>query len=237
VAENVAITASDVQHEQLTLSPNHCGCLAEYSRNMILQSSPDIEQILRDDFAALLARALDTAAINGAGGDEPTGILGTTGVSDVPTGAAGGAPSWENILKLVAALAGDNALQGSLGFLTNAKVTAKCATILKSSADTSSTFIIDGPGATSLAGYPLVMSNLVPSTLVKGASGAVCSALIFGNWSDLLIGYWSAFDLLVNPYETTAYTKGNVQIRGMLTADIAVRHAKSFAKIADLTTT
>ena len=64
----------------------------------------------------------------------------------------------------------------------------------------------------------------------------MCSALIYGNWSDLLLGYWSAFDLLVNPYESTAYSKGNVQIRGMLTMDVQVRQPASFAAIQDLTT-
>lgn len=238
VQENAAITASDVQFDKVQLVPHHVGAIVEYSRNMVQQASPDVENILRNDFAALLARALDAAAINGtAASDEPTGILQTTGVIDVPTGAAGGAPTWANILLTIAGVAGENALQGSLGFLTNSKVTAKCSTVLKSSADTSSSFILDGPGDTTLAGYPLVMSNLVPSTLEKGASGAVCSALIFGNWSDLLIGYWSSFDVLVNPFSEVAYTKGNILIRGMLTADIAVRQPKSFAKIADLTTT
>ncbi|HLO74867.1 MAG TPA: hypothetical protein VK196_00245, partial [Magnetospirillum sp.] len=54
------------------------------------------------------------------------------------------------------------------------------------------------------------------------------SPVIFGRWSDLLIGYWSAFDLLVNPFESEAYKKGNVQVRAMLTADVAVRRAESF---------
>jgi hypothetical protein len=58
------------------------------------------------------------------------------------------------------------------------------------------------------------------------------ASAIFGNWSDLLVGYWSAFDLLVNPYESTAYSKGNVQVRAMLTADVAVRHPESFV-VAD----
>ena len=79
--------------------------------------------------------------------------------------------------------------------------------------------------AKTLAGYPLASSNVVPSTLGTGTDE---SALIFGNWSDLILGYWSAFDLLVNPYESTAYSKGNVQVRGMLTMDVAVRHAESF---------
>jgi HK97 family phage major capsid protein len=238
VAENAAISASDVQFDKVSLTPKHCGVITEVSRNMVLQSSPDVEQILRDDFASQLGAALDRAAIAGGGANEPVGVLGTSGVTDVPGGTAGLALTYQNVVALIGAVAGANALaQGSLGFLTNTKVTAKAATTLKSTADTSSSFIIPDPGAGTLAGYPLAVSNLVPSNLVKGASGSVCSALIFGAWSEMLIGYWSAFDLLVNPYETTAFSKGNVQVRGMLTADIKLRHPESFAKIVDILTT
>jgi HK97 family phage major capsid protein len=236
VAENAAIAPSDIELDMVMMTPKHCGCLTEVSRNMVMQSSPDIEQLLRDDFAQLLASALDTAAIKGGGANEPYGILASTGIGDVPVGAAGGPLTWANVIALISAVDTANALDGSLGFLTNSKVTGKAATILKTTADTSSNFILENPGARTLAGFPLGVTNLVPSNLVKGGSGAVCSALIFGNFSDMLIGYWSAFDLLVNPYSETAYTKGNVLVRGMLTADITLRHVESFAAIKDLTT-
>ena len=76
-------------------------------------------------------------------------------------------------------------------------------------------------------------ADTVPSNLTKG-SGTGLSALIYGNWADLLIGYWSAFDVLVNPYESTAYAKGNVQVGAMLTCDIAVRYPESFAAAKDI---
>ena len=98
VAENAAITASDPQFDKVSLTPKHCGVMTEVSRNMVLQSSPAIEEILRDDFAALLAEALDKAAIQGGGTNEPTGILATCGVGDVSGGAAGAAPTWANIV-------------------------------------------------------------------------------------------------------------------------------------------
>ena len=236
VAENEAITLSDPSFEKVSLTPKHIGVRTEVSRNMLLQSSPDIEDLLRSDFAWLLAAGLDAAAIQGGGTNQPTGILATSGVTDVPGGAAGLAPTYPNVVGLIAAVAGANALSGSLGFLTNSKVVAKLATTLMTSGDTSSSFIIAQPGLGTLAGYPLAVSNLVPSNITKGA-GTNLSALIFGDWSQLLIGYWSAFDLLVNPYESTAYSKGNVQIRGMLTADIKLRHPEGFAKTADIITT
>jgi HK97 family phage major capsid protein len=206
---------------------------------MVMQTSPDVETILRNDFAQLLAAGLDTASVNGSGpaNNQPTGILNYTGVGDVPVGASGGPPTWALVLSLINAVSNANALSGSLAFLTNSKAVGKMATVLKTTSDTSSNFIIENPGVGSLAGFPLATTNLVPSTLTKGGSGAVCSALIFGDWGQLIIGVWSALDILVNPYESTAYSKGNVQIRGMMTVDIALRQPAAFAKIADLTTT
>lgn len=232
VAENTALTPSDPQFEKISLTPKHCGAIAEYSRNMLQQSSPDIEALLRGDFAAILAEAIDVVAISGSGtGAVPKGILSTVGIGDVPIGTNGGPITWASVIDLIAAVETANAT-GS-GFLTNAKV-VKSARKTAKVASTDSAMVMDAPGI--LAGYALQSSNLVPSNLTKGTSSGVCSALIFGNWSDLLLGYWSAFDLLVNPYESTAYAKGNVQIRGMLTMDVQVRQPASFAAIKDLTT-
>jgi HK97 family phage major capsid protein len=237
IAENAGLTAADGAFDQVTLSPKTVGALIEISRLMLMQSTPDVEGIVRNDFAQMVARAIDKVALVGGGVSEPTGVLSTAGIGDVAGGTNGLAPTWANIIALIGTIAGNNALAGSLGFASNAKFTTKCCSVLKSTGDTTSNFIMETPGDGTLAGYPIAMTNLVPSNLVKGASGAVCSALIFGDFSDLLIGYWSAFDLLVNPYESTAYTKGNVQVRAMATCDVAIRQPKSFAAIKDLLTT
>ena len=231
VAEDGALSATDPQTDKVSLTPKHCGALTEYSRNVLMQSSPDVEQLLRNDFAQLLAAALDTAAIKGGGSNEPTGILGTTGIGDVAMGTDGGPITWAKVIDLIAEVEIDNAAGSA--FMTNSKV-VKTARKTLVTATYGDRMVMSE--ANSLAGYPVGMTNLVPSNLTKGNSTSVCSALIFGDFSQLMIGYWSEFDLLVNPYESTAYTKGHVQIRGMLTADIAVRQAAAFAAIKDLTT-
>jgi hypothetical protein len=87
-----------------------------------------------------------------------------------------------------------------------------------------------------LAGYPYQSSQNVPSVLTKG-TGANLSALIFGDWAQLIIGFWSELDTLVNPFESTAYSKGNVQVRCMMTADVGIRQPLAFAAITDMVTT
>lgn len=233
VAENSALTASDPQVEKISLTPKHCGALVEYSRNMLQQASPDVEQLMRRDMAGMLAEAVDLAAINGSGAsNQPRGILQTSGIGSVAIGANGGPITFASVIDLIGAVETVNALGN--GFLTNAKVTRNARRTLKTTGDTASNMVMTEPSV--LAGYPVQVTNLVPSNLVKGASGAVCSALIFGLWSDLLLGYWSELDVLVNPYESTAYAKGNVQLRAMVTMDVQVRQPASFASIQDLTT-
>ena len=52
--------------------------------------------------------------------------------------------------------------------------------------------------------------------------------VIYGNWSDLLVGYWSSVDVLVNPFHADVYSKGSVKINALQDVDIAVRHPESF---------
>ncbi len=233
VAENAALTGSDAQFEKISMTPKHVGALAEYSRNMIQQASPDIEQLLRNDMAAMLAEAVDLAAIAGTGAaNQPRGVLNTAGIGSVAIGTNGGPITWASVIDLIAAVEAANA--SGNGFLTNSKVTKSARKTLKTTTDTASNMVMTSPNE--LAGYQLQATNLCPGNLTKGTANSVCSALIFGNWADLLLGYWSALDILVNPYESTAYSKGNVQIRAMMTMDVQVRQPASFAAIQDLTT-
>jgi HK97 family phage major capsid protein len=51
--------------------------------------------------------------------------------------------------------------------------------------------------------------------------------MLFGNFSDLIIGQWGVLDVLVDPY--TLGTSGGIRIRVMQDVDVAIRHAESFA--------
>ena len=83
-------------------------------------------------------------------------------------------------------------------------------------------------------GFPVALSNHVPSNLTKG-SGTNLSAVLFGNWSDLIIAEWGVVDLLIDPYSNSA--TGAVRVVAFMDCDVAVRHADSFAAIQDAITT
>jgi HK97 family phage major capsid protein len=224
VAENVALTPSDAEHVSVTLQPKHCGGIVEFSRNLLMQTSPDIEQLMRNDFAQVLAREADKVAIMGGGSDEPEGILAN---SDVDKTTSFATVAWDKVLDLIALVEGADADANASAFLCNSKVVKKLRATAKVSS-TDSVMIMESPRE--LAGYPLASSSLVPND----GNSPSAEQIIFGNFSDLLMGFWSELDILVNPYESTAYAKGNVQVRGMMTADIALRHAESFAASVDV---
>jgi HK97 family phage major capsid protein len=228
VAENSPVSASDPQTDQVTLSPHHAGAIIEFSRNMLLQSSPDIESIVRGDLAAVLAQTLDNAAINGTGAsNQPRGILNTAGIGNVAMGTNGLALTYACMADLMGTVADANAETGSLSYLTNTKVRRAAAKLVDSQGRPLGTDVV-------FQGAPRAFTNNVPANLTKGTSSGICSAAIWANWADLLIGVWSELDILVNPYESTAYPKGNVQVRAMLTCDVSVRHPESFGAILDI---
>ena len=84
------------------------------------------------------------------------------------------------------------------------------------------------------AGARAGVSNQVPSNLTKGSSSGVCSAIIYGNWADLLVGMWGTLDLTVDPY--THSTSGTVRVVALQDVDVAVRHPESFAAMQDALT-
>jgi HK97 family phage major capsid protein len=213
-AENVAIPLSSATAGKLEGVPKFVGSLGEFSRPMILQSSPEIERITSDDYLNLHRRAIDRAAIAASMANGPTGILGS-GLDVTVTMAA---PTWAGVLSLIQKVE-DQDSEGN-AFLTSPSVVQLLRSTAKVSG-TDSAMIQESPNE--LAGYPLGSTTLCP-----------VETLIFGNFRDVLILGWEAFDLLVNPFETTAYSKGNIQVRMISAVDVAVRHSKSFAASTDV---
>ena len=229
VAENQALSMTGETFDKVALRPKHAGAIVELSRNMLQQSTPDVEQLVRDDLAQVLARALDSAAIFGAGGVEPVGILNTANVPVLPLGTNGAPLNYDAVADLMGLPLNANVMGESMGFLSNTKVRQHLVKMLN----------LQGQPLgldTIFEGQPQQWSNLVPASGTKG-TGANLSAMIYGNWSDLIIGFWSELDVLVNPYDSAAYSKGNVLVRAMMTCDVAVRHPESFAAITDIDTT
>ena len=237
VAEGSNITEANATFDKLSLTPKTVGGLSSWTRIQELQSTPDIEELVRNDLTQNLAAAIDLACIAGSGSsNQPTGILSTSGVNSVVGGTNGATITYDHLADLIAAVSQDSADVGRTGFLTNNKVLTK---LLKTK-DSDGNYLL-GPGSM-VAGAPATLwgrrcevSEQVPSNLTKGSASGTASAVIYGNWSDLIIAQWGALDILVNPYGSS-YAAGNVELRAMQTIDVGVRNAESFGIMNDALT-
>jgi len=235
VAENAAPSEStnNPAFSQVTLSPKTLAGFVDFSRRLMLQSSLDIESLIRNDLATSIAVAMDNAAISGSGTNRPTGILNTSGIGSVTLATNGAAPTWQMVVDLVREVEIDNVDASSAAFLTNAQVKSRLARTPRQTSGIEGNFILQPPFS-DLYGYPLSVSQQVPSNLTKG-TGTNLSALIFGVWSDLVIGQWSGIDLMVDPY--TGSSAATVRVTAFHDCDFAVRYPESFAECNEIITT
>ena len=252
ITEGQSLTQGQGAFDVVSLRPKTVGSITTISRNLLMQGTPDAEMLVRADMVAVLAAAIDLAAIKGAGAaGQPLGILNQAGIGSVVGGTDGAAITYDHLIELAGVVAAANADGPAQGYLLNPQTittllklkTTQGAYLVPVGASNGETVAPAGGGfapgsdrpAFTALGFPVAASSNVPSDLTKGA-GTNLSAAIFGNWADLLIGEWGVLEVLPNPYASGAYEAGAVQIRAMQTLDIAVRHAQSFAAMKDAIT-
>lgn len=224
VAEDGSLTETDASFTDVNLTPKTVGAMTSFSRRTLINAVPSIEQLVRRDLAAVIASSIDQKALYGEGivagppaKNEPLGISKVSGIA-TPTMAG---PTWAEVLGVIAEIQGDDADLGNMGWAMNPAAVAMLRATPKDETNGGEGYLMEGPG--NLAGYAAATSTAIQT-----------GELFFGAWNQLLIGYWSGTDILVNPYETTAYAKGRVMVRVMRDVDVAVRHAESFAYVSDL---
>ena len=211
VAESGSPTESQQTVDQVSLVPRTVAAYTDFSRRLMIQSSIDVENMVRNDLARVIALKIDAAGLYGTGAsNEPLGLKNTTGIGTEDFAAD--APTFAEVVALESDVATANALLGSPVYLMNAAMRGNLKTTKKDAG--SGIFIMENG---EVNGYRGVLSNQVAS-----------NDLWFGNFADLIIGYFSGLDLMVDPY--THSTSGTVRVIAMQDCDIAIRHPESFSR-------
>jgi len=233
VAENSAPSEGSATFAQVTMSPKTLAAFIDVSRKLMLQSDPSVEAVLREDIINTFARKIDEVAIEGGASNHPSGILASVSNNVEAIGTNGGALAYTNVVNLIQKVEEDNAIRNdaSTKFLGNSKVTAKLRTTSKQSSGVEGNFILE-PNNT-MMGYDYLSSSLVPSDLTKG-SGSALSALIFGDFSQVLLGYYSGVDVVVDPF--TGSSAGTTRLAFFQDMDVAIRDENAFAVCKDIVT-
>ena len=226
--ENDEAAESSPTFGQLELSPKRVGTYTEISKKLLLQSSLAVDNIIKNNIATAIAQAVDHAALHGTGtGNQPTGIINTSGVGSVVGGTNGSVPTREDIINLETKVANENADGSTMSYLTNSKLRAVLKQI----------FINATYGGTPLwkdnrmNDCRAEVSNQVSSTLTKGSASGICSALFYGNWSDLVLAFWGGLNITVDPYSLATTSKTRITCNAY--ADVGIKHPESFAIMSD----
>jgi HK97 family phage major capsid protein len=114
-AENAALNTQDAAETDLTVNVRTLGGYVPVSRQGIERAAYS-DQILFEDLIARYWAALDTQAINGSGGTQLPGLLGTAGIATSTTATATVAAVWPKIADVIQQINGST---GGLGYVAD----------------------------------------------------------------------------------------------------------------------
>ncbi len=216
--EATAITESSQTLGQLALSPKNVGAYTEVSRQLMMQSSPAADAMIMNDLAKVLGVAIDLAGFEGSGASgQPTGISATAGIGSV----TGTTIAYGGIVEFQTDVAGSNALAENCAYVTTPAVAA----LLKQRVKVASTW------------SPIWEGNILDGNVdgFKAASTLQLTAasMIFGDFSQVVIGEWGMLELALNPYANFAAAISG--IRAIQTVDVGVRYAGAFSRATSIT--
>jgi len=230
VGENAEVANSKLTFGLVNMIPRTIGVRVPISRRMMIQSSPDVENLVRLDTAESVALGMDYTTGYGTGSNgQPLGIINTTGIGSVTLGGGtakafpttlGGDGStthncgdWADYVDLETELAIDNLDAGSMRYIGNSVVRGALKQTLRASSAGSDYIMTD---AGTVNGYQFTVSNQMQ-----------LNDVLFGNFADCVVGMWSGLDVVVDPYTQSA--SGQVILTVHQDFDVAVRRPQSFA--------
>lgn len=228
VGEDVDVNASDLTFGLVNMTPKTIGARVPVSRRLMIQASPDVETLVRNDIINEITLGVDYVTGYGTGSSsQPLGLANTTGIGSVTMsagttinfstqqgGGSGLVGVWGDYVNLETAIANANLDIGAMRYLMNSAMRGGCKQVLRASSAGSDYIMTD---AGTINGYPVNVSNQIQQNDV-----------FFGNFSELLVGFWSGIDLVVDPYTQSA--KGQVVFTAFQDFDVAARRANSFAR-------
>lgn len=213
VGEDTAPTSSNATFDTLKLRMKTVAGNTYVTRNMLKQTTLDMEAFVREDLATALALALDKAAFYGTGNDnEPKGLSKITGINSVPF--EGDQPTYSELVDMETEIGADNAAVDSMAYVINARTKGHCKKTQRFPENTDGGGVIWEAG-NQINGYKALVTNQLNT-----------GDVFLGNWSDFVVGLFGGLEILVDPFSYSA--KGAIQVTGFQDVDFGARHEESF---------
>ena len=220
---------------QVGATPHTVGAYTDITRKLLMQSGIGAQTFIADELRGALGRAVEAAVFSGSGSSgQPLGLDNWTETIGgdsygIPTvSMTAGAPTHEALVAFWEKLYTANAAGASMKFIGSPAVKALLCktrdyTPFNNTGAKASSGVVGAVGGDYLCtkdgkveGYDFIMSNL-------------CNAkkLYFGDWSQIMLAFWSGIDLTV---DTSSLSKsGGVRVVALQDCDVIVRHRQAFA--------
>ena len=189
---------------EVELSPKRLTCFVDISKQMLNQSSSDVEAMLRSDIVNAISQKLESTILGDGAGttNSPAGIFNTV----TPTA---GVKDYAGVLKMEEAFEGKT--YGNKVWIVSPSVKSALKAKDKGT-DTGNYLIQNGE----MDGYKVICSANVAK-----------DHFVFGDFSDLVIAQWGSIDLTVDPYSQA--TNGKIRLVVNAYFDAKLRRTSSVA--------
>ena len=189
---------------EVELSPKRLTCFVDISKQMLNQSSSDVEAMLRSDIVNAISQKLESTILGDGAGttNTPAGIFNTV----TPTA---GVKDYAGVLKMEEAFEGKT--YGNKVWIVSPSVKSALKAKDKGT-DTGNYLIQNGE----MDGYRVICSANVAK-----------DHFVFGDFSDLVIAQWGSIDLTVDPYSQA--TNGKIRLVVNAYFDAKLRRTSSVA--------
>ncbi len=212
IGEDEAADATGVTFGIVSLRPHTLSARGELTRKLLMQNSLGVEALFRSDLARVMALEIDRAALYGSNANnQPKGLVEYT--INARYWASNNAPTYAELVGMETAIAESNADVTAMSYISTPGFRGHAKTTRKFTDGNDGT--IWEPGNT-VNGYACGISNQV-----------VAGDVIFGDWSQFLMGMWGGLDITVDPY--THSDKGRIRVTQFQDVDFTVRREESFA--------
>jgi len=232
VGENASITDSEQTFGQKLLVAKKLGVFVKVSNELLEDSDPAIDAVIREDIARVSALAVDSAILTGSGiNGEPLGILGS-GATATPLNAA---PTYDTLSAAVSRVEVENVMEEPTWqwvFSPREKDT------LRQLEDTAGNLIYAGPGA-----YQQAAAGPLPGTLLGfpwqtttqiAVDANSETRMFFGQWQDVIVGQRKTLEIMASSEAGDAFQYDQTWIRAVLRLDVVLRHPESIEILTDV---
>jgi HK97 family phage major capsid protein len=218
--EGDAIADQSMTFDRVTLKPQSLPLLVKISQELFDDLSPEASVVIEEELLSALALELDRVILRGSGAlPEPQGILHQAGVTTQSLGTNGATLNgYQDFATAIGTIRSNNLEP------TAAIINAKTAASIDKLTDTLGQPLRKPPSVDSL---PFLVSNVVPSNLTQGTSGAVCSEAYVAQWDQILVGMRTDIRVGIRALNQRYADNLMVGLLCYIRADVAMRHGEA----------